>query len=288
MIDLHVHSRCSDGRLTVKQVVAEAKARNIKLLSITDHDSISCQREAATLSARQGIRYVSGVELNITFFPPEPYNDKPIPLDLLGYRFDSEDKRFADALKLIGRYRKERADKIIDSINAELRKEGTRELTKVDRVRLLETVDGVLGRPHIANYLVKQGIVATVQEAFDKYLVKCNVPKYPLRKEEASKMVRNAGGITVLAHPNDPHGTSLVTLSKSLKRQVEIIEESLLEQIDGVECWHSRSGPKTTSHYISFAEKRKLVMTGGSDCHQKPIIMGTVKVPSYVSGQFSC
>lgn len=287
MIDLHVHSRCSDGSLTVKQVVAEAKARNIELLSITDHDSISCQREAVTLSARQRIRYVSGVELNIAFFPLEPYNNNSISLDLLGYGFDFEDRRLTDALERIGRYREERAEKMLSRINAELRREGTKELTKADCRTLLETADGVLGRPHIANYLVKLGIVATVQEAFDKYLVKCNVPKYPLRKEEASKLVRNAGGITVLAHPNDPHGTSLVKLTKSLERQVEIIEESLLEQVDGVECWHSRSDPKTTKHYIRFAKKWKLVMTGGSDCHQKPIIMGTVKVPNYVSRQFS-
>ena len=77
----------------------------------------------------------------------------------------------------------------------------------------------MLGRPHIADYLVKKKIVKNRQEAFDKYLVKCDVPKYPLYLEEASKLVRGAGGKLVLAHPNDPHGTSLAALTKSLAEQ---------------------------------------------------------------------
>jgi len=148
------------------------------------------------------------------------------------------------------------------------------------------SVDGVLGRPHIADYLVRKGIVRTRQEAFDKYLVKCDVPKYPLYIEEASRLVRNAGGKLVLAHPNDPHGTSLVTLTKSLPKQTEIIEESMMPYIDGVECWHSRNDVQTTDHYVKFAKKHGLIMTGGSDCHQKPIVMGTVKIPEYVAEQF--
>jgi 3',5'-nucleoside bisphosphate phosphatase len=60
----------------------------------------------------------------------------------------------------------------------------------------------------------------------------------------------------------------------------------MLELIDGVECWHSRNDAQTTNHYVSFARKHRLMMTGGSDCHQKPILMGTVEVPSYVADQF--
>jgi len=117
--------------------------------------------------------------------------------------------------------------------------------------------------------------------------VRCDVPKYLLCVEEASRLVRNAGGIIVLAHPNDPHGTSLVTLTKSLPEQTEIVEESFLKHIDGVECWHSRNNAKTTNHYIKFAKENGLIMTGGSDCHQKPIIMGTLKIPECVVEQFN-
>ena len=90
----------------------------------------------------------------------------------------------------------------------------------------------------------------------------------------------------MLAHPNDPHGTSLVALTKSLPEQTEIMQDSMLTHIDGVECWHSRNDAATTDHYVKFAKEHGLIMTGGSDCHQKPIIMGTVEVPAYVADQF--
>jgi 3',5'-nucleoside bisphosphate phosphatase len=152
--------------------------------------------------------------------------------------------------------------------------------------KIEESVDGVLGRPHIADYLVKKGIVASRQEAFDKYLVKCDVPKYPLYLEEASKLIRGAGGKLVLAHPNDPHGTSLVTFSKVLAEQTAIIAETMLPFIDGVECWHFRNDPSTSNHYVAFAKEHGLIMTGGSDCHQKPVVMGSVQIPDWVADQF--
>jgi hypothetical protein len=150
-----------------------------------------------------------------------------------------------------------------------------------------DSVDGSFGRPHIANYLIQKGIVKDKQEAFDKYLVKCDVPKYPLSLAEASMLIRNAGGILVLAHPNDPYGTSLVTITLDLAEQTKIIEKYMLEYIDGVECWHYRDDKKTSDHYVDFASKHRLAMTGGSDCHQKPIIMGTIDVPDWVAKQFS-
>src|SRR3990170_1289242 len=287
IIDLHIHSKsCSDGNLTVEELVKEAKVRNIGLMSFTDHDSIGCQEKAMTLARKNGIGYISGVELNVTFSHPRYQNGKSISLDFLGYQFDIKNKELKYKLQQIAEYREERAAKILDKINAEFEKEGIEKLTKKDFKEIQDSVDGVLGRPHIADYLVRKGIVRTIQEAFDKYLVKCDVPKYPLYIEEASRLVRNAGGKIVLAHPNDPHGTSLVTLTKSLPEQTEIIEESILRYIDGVECWHSRNDAQTTNHYVKFAKKHGLIMTGGSDCHQKPIIMGTVKIPKYVADQF--
>jgi predicted metal-dependent phosphoesterase TrpH len=287
IIDLHIHSKsCSDGNLTVEEIVREAKTRGIGLMSITDHDSIGCQEQAMALARQNGIRYISGVELNVTFSHPRCREGKSISLDFLGYQFDVKNRELKDKLQQMAKYREERAAKILDKINAEFEKEEIEKLTKNDMKKIQDSADGVLGRPHIADYLVKKGIVRTKQEAFDKYLVKCDVPKYPLYIEEASRLVRNAGGIIVLAHPNDPHGTSLVSLTKSLPEQTEIIEESFLRYIDGVECWHSRNDLQTTKHYVEFAEEHELIMTGGSDCHQKPILIGAVKVPEYVAKQF--
>jgi len=287
IIDLHIHSNHSDGALSIKEIIREAKLRNIGFMSITDHDSISCQQVALKLAKKAGIRYVSGVELNVTFSHPRYREGKPIPLDFLGYQFDAKNKALADKLRQMAEYREERAAKILSNLNAEFEKEGISKLTKRDFEEIQASVDGTLGRPHIADYLVKKGIVRNRQEAFDKYLVKCDVPKYPLYLEEASRLVRKAGGKIVLAHPNDPHGTSLVTLTKLLPEQIAIIEESMLDYIDGVECWHSRNDAQTTDHYVKFAKEHGLIMTGGSDCHQKPVVMGTVKIPKYVAEQFN-
>ena len=287
-IDLHIHSKsCSDGNLTVEDIIKEAMTRNIGLISITDHDSIDCQEEAMSLARQNGIRYVSGAELNVTFTYPRFHEGRSISLDFLGYQFDIKNKELKNKLRLIARYREERAAKILEKINTEFEKEGIEELTKRDLKTIQDSADGVVGRPHIADFLVRKQIVETKQEAFDRYLVKFDVPKYPLHPEEASRLVRDAGGVVVLAHPNDPHGISLVKLTRSLREQTEIIEESMLKDIDGVECWHSRIDTQTTKHYMRFAKKRGLIMTGGSDCHQKPIIMGTVKVPEFVAEQFN-
>jgi hypothetical protein len=287
IIDLHIHSKsCSDGNLTVEEIVKEAKARNIGFMSITDHDCISCQEDATVLAKKNGIRYISGVELNVTFSHSRYRKGKSVSLDFLGYQFDINDEELKSKLHKMAEYRDERAAKILRNLNAAFEEEGIEKLTKNDFEQIQASVDGVLGRPHIADYLVRKGIVRTRQEAFDKYLVRCDVPKYPLYLQEASRLVRNAGGKLVLAHPNDPHGTSLVTLTKSLPKQTEIIEESMMPYIDGVECWHFRNDVQTTNHYVKFAKKHGLIMTGGSDCHQKPIVMGTVKIPEYVAEQF--
>jgi predicted metal-dependent phosphoesterase TrpH len=285
-IDLHVHSKSSDGAFTVEEIVDEAKRRGIGFLSITDHDSIGCQRVAAGLVVKAGIRYVTGVELNVSFSHPTYREGKPAALDFLGYAFDAENRQLNEKLRQMTEYREERAAKILRNLNAEFKKEGIAELTKADFDQIQASVDGTLGRPHIADFLVKKGIVLDRQEAFDKYLVKCDVPKYPLRLEEASQLVRDAGGKLVLAHPNDPHGTSLAVLTKSLPEQARIVEESMMPFIDGVECWHSRNDAQTSNYYVKFAKGHGLLMTGGSDCHQKPVMMGTVNVPAFVADQF--
>ncbi|MCW4010856.1 MAG: PHP domain-containing protein [Candidatus Bathyarchaeota archaeon] len=286
IIDLHIHSKSSDGKFAAEEILTEAKARNIGFLSITDHDSIGCQTRAVASAKEVGIRYVCGVELNVTFSHPRFRAGKAVSLDFLGYQFNPQDEALRSKLDLMAKYREERAAKILENLNGDFAKEGISALTKADLSEIEASVDGVLGRPHIADYLVKKQIVQTRQEAFDKYLVKCDVPKYPLYLAEASKLVRDAGGKLVLAHPNDPHGTSLAALTKSLPEQTDIVQESMLPFIDGVECWHSRHDTATTQHYLEFAKTRGLLMTGGSDCHQKPVVMGTVQIPRWVADQF--
>jgi len=285
-IDLHIHTATgSDGALSVEEVFAEAKKREIDLMSITDHDSISCQERAIALADKYGIGYITGVELNVTFqYPPE--SGKSLSLDFLGYRYDINNEELKHKLALMREHRDNRARQILENLNTEFDKEGIERLTGEDIIKIDESVDGALGRPHIASYLVEKGIVDSVQEAFDKYLVRLDVPKYPLSLTEASKLIREAGGVLVLAHPNDPNGTSLIRATKDLDEQTEIISNNMLEYIDGIECWHTRHDTRTAQHYIEFAQKHSLLTTGGTDCHQKPILLGTLAIPEYVSQQF--
>jgi predicted metal-dependent phosphoesterase TrpH len=288
-IDLHVHTKTgSDGNWPIEDVFREAKRRNIELLSITDHDSIDAQARAIALARDYRIPYITGVELNVTFEYPsnEPESAKSHSLDFLGYQYDIENKELKNKLQLMRQHREARARKILENLNAEFDKEGIKRFTGKDLENIQATVDGAFGRPHIANYLVKKGIVKDKQQAFDKYLVKCDVPKYPLSLAEASRLIRSAGGILVFAHPNDPNGTSLVTITRDLTQQMKVIEEYMLEYLDGMECWHTRHDTKTTTHYVEFCRSHNLVMTGGSDCHQNPVIMGTLDLPDWVAEQF--
>jgi len=283
-IDLHIHTRsCSDGNLSIEEVFREAKKREIDFMSTTDHDSIDCQGRAIALAKKFSITYITGVELNVTFQYPV---NKSVSLDFLGYQYEIDNQELKSKLQLVKKHRERRAHQILEKLNAEFDKEGMQRCSEGDFKDMQANVDGVFGRPHIADYLVEKGIVKNKQEAFDKYLVRCNVPKYPLSLAEASKLIRSAGGILVHAHPNDPHGTSLASISPDLGEQTKIIEEYMLEYIDGIECWHSRNDARTTAHYIEFARKHSLIMTGGSDCHQKPILMGTLDIPDWVAEQF--
>jgi predicted metal-dependent phosphoesterase TrpH len=278
-IDLHIHTKTgSDGALSIEEVFREASKRQIDFMSITDHDSIEHQGEAIKLAERYGIKYITGVELNVTF----PYLGKAVSLDFLGYGYDYKNTALNEKLRLIREYREKRARQIIENLNTEFKRENRPLFNAKDLRQMQEGVDGVLSRPHIADYLIKKGVVDNRQEAFDKYLVKCDVPKYPLHLEEASGLVRKAGGKIILAHPNDPNGTSLISITKNLSEQAEIIRQNMLGLINGIECWHSRHDEATTQHYIEFCQSHGLLMTGGSDCHQKPVIMGTVAVPEWV------
>jgi predicted metal-dependent phosphoesterase TrpH len=284
-IDLHIHTKTgSDGNLSIEDVFQEAKNRNIDLISITDHDSVDCQKRAISLARKHGMSYITGIELNVTFHYPE--GNKDVSLDFLGYEYDIGNQELKSKLRLIQKHRERRACQILQNLNIEFDKEGIERFTEEDLKKIEDSVDGVFGRPHIANYLIEKGIVKDKQEAFDKYLVRCDVPKYPLSLTEASKLIRNAGGILVHAHPNDPNGTSLVSITHDLEEQTKVIEKYMLQYIDGVECWHPRHNEKTTAHYVEFARKHKMVMTGGSDCHQKPLLIGTLNIPNWVAEQF--
>lgn len=284
MIDLHIHSKdCSDGRMSLEQIFNIAYLRGIKVISITDHDSIGCQKRAKELAQLYKMHYITGVELNISF---RFSASKAISLDILGYQFDIHNRSLIEKLKELREYRKRRAEMILKKVNMELEKDGISPFTYKDIHEIEKKAEGTLGRPHIADYMIEKGIIKTRKEAFERYLVKCDVPKMPLSLEEASSLIREAGGKAILAHPNDPRGTSLYSVTDSLPEQFKIIEENMLSYLDGVECWHSTHDSISTNEYMQFAKRYGLMVTGGSDCHQQPVIMGSIKIPLVVAEQF--
>jgi hypothetical protein len=233
------------------------------------------------------MKYVTGIELNVTFSHPELRGGRSFPLDFLGYGFDIYNEALIRKLEKLRSYRIMRALKIFDNLNREFRRVGVPQLTELDMESITESAHESLARPHIASFLVERGIVRSKQEAFDRYLVKCNVPKMPLSLKEASELVRNAGGRLVLAHPGDPNGTSLMSVDPDIRHHFKIIRSSMLEYIDGIECWHVRHTGGVSENYLEFARKQGLMATGGSDCHQNPAIMGCLTVPEWVAGQFA-
>jgi predicted metal-dependent phosphoesterase TrpH len=286
-IDLHIHSKeGSDGRWPLEAIFAEAHKRHIDLISITDHDSIDAQERAVELARSYGITYLTGVEMNVIFAHTDYKGGKSVSLDVLGYQYDIHYPPLVEKLEALRDYRKQRAEQILENLNRAFVTEGLPEFTARDLEAIEATVDGALGRPHIADYLIKRGIVTTKQEAFDRYLVQCDVPKMPVSLKGVSELIRGAGGKIMLAHPNDPNGTSLITLTSLLKEQLRIIRDTMVDYIDGVECWHSRHDKETTEAYVAFAQEMGLMVSGGSDCHQDPVLMGEVDIPAYVGEQF--
>jgi predicted metal-dependent phosphoesterase TrpH len=174
---------------------------------------------------------------------------------------------------------------IFENLNSEFRAQGIPELTRQDMENIEASADSALARPHIASYLISKGIVADKQEAFQRFLVKCDVPKLPLRLTRLGSHPVSGGRI-VLAHPGDPKGTSLITVDADVTTHPGIIRRTMLGLIDGVECWHIRHNRYTTRTYLKLTKAEGLMATGGSDCHQQPPIMGRVAIPGWVADQF--
>lgn len=287
LIDLHVHSQeGSDGAWPVAAIVTEAAQRGIGVLAITDHDSLGGQAQAGALSRALGITCLTGIELHVTAVHPQVNGGKKLSLDFLGYAFDAAHPDLTAKLDQLRAHRLRRAQVIFQRVNYELQRQGKAPVPAEDIAAIQRRAEGSLGRPHIADYLVRQGVVRNRAEAFEKYLVHCDVPKMPLSPEEAAHLIRSAGGRVVLAHPNDPNGTSLTSAAATLPERLELIDTALAPFLDGVECWHSRHSPAVADAYLAFARERSLLATGGSDCHQDPVLLGTVPVPGWVWEQF--
>jgi predicted metal-dependent phosphoesterase TrpH len=249
-IDLHIHTTASDGSLTPSQVVRYAKEKDLKAIAITDHDTIEGNEEAIIEGRREGIEVIPGVEISVDYSPGS--------MHMLGYFITTEDTTLKEKLTILQESRADRNPKIVEKLN----KLGLA-LTYDEVVQI--SGGGQIGRPHIAQALLKKGYIKSIQEAFDRYLGKGSpayIDKFRLGAEEAITTITDAGGIPVLAHP--------FTLHCKSSDELEVLVKKLVNQgLQGLEVYYSEHNKRQISHYHLLAKRYNLVITGGSDFHGK-------------------
>ncbi len=248
-IDLHCHSTASDGTLTPSELVRAGADAGLSVMAITDHDTTGGWDEAAA-ALPPGLALVRGAELSCRWHGVEP----AIPLHLLAYLFDPREPRLAADLARLRDDRERRAEKIVRLLCAD----------GVDiswpEVRGY-AAGGSVGRPHIAQALIRLGLVRTTDEAFaSRWLgARYFVPKSDLDVFEAVQAVRAAGGVAVFAHPNATARGRIVP--------DKLIEELAEVGLFGLEADHEDHSPEQRAHVRALADRLGLVATGSSDFH---------------------
>jgi len=251
-VDLHVHSTCSDGYLSPEEVVGLAAENGLRAIALADHDNIDGVVRAQQAGQLAGIEVISGVELSTQWFE---FSD----MHLLGYGFAICDPYLVRALEEFREFRLNRNLQIVERVNAKLVQEG-RQVLDPEQVRNL--AGGTIGRPHIAQALRGAGYVSGNDEAFDRYLVPCNVPKRYFPADEAIRLIHGAGGIAVLAHP--PY------ITRNRQQLERLVADLVGYGLDGIEVYNNGSGLEDTDWLIRLARQHQLIITGGSDYHGDP------------------
>ncbi|MDY0300829.1 MAG: PHP domain-containing protein [Trichlorobacter sp.] len=248
-IDLHTHSNCSDGVLSPEELVGAAARAGLDTISLTDHDSIAGVARAIAAAEKYGIKVLPGVELSVAW---QDWHD----VHLLGYGIDIDNAPLLQALDNFAAQRANRNLEIIASVNRKLTAKGLEQLLPEEVTAL---ADGVLGRPHIARALMARGYVSNMEEAFEHYLVPCNVPKAYWPMADAISAIHQAGGAAVLAHPT------------SITRDTDLLEKIIKDLskigLDGVEIYNSMASEAEASFLQGIANSLKLITTAGSDFH---------------------
>jgi predicted metal-dependent phosphoesterase TrpH len=246
-IDLHLHTTHSDGSLSPSDVLKLADKAGVKALAITDHDITSGIPEAMVSGQELGIEVIPGVEIS-SF-------DGRSELHILGYFLDWQDPLLNERMAALRGSRHRRNPQIIERLRA-----AGLDVT-YEEVRALAGTESV-GRPHIAQLLMRKHYVSTAKEAFDRYLAEGR-PAYVARElptpADAIGWIREAKGVAVLAHP-----TWVKDSGDGLRGCITALKEAGL---DGVEVHYSTHSKSQTANYLELAQHLNLLITGGSDFH---------------------
>ena len=248
MIDLHTHTNCSDGTDSPAQLVNKALSEGLSVLALTDHDTTSGW-QAAQQALRSNLSLVLGAEISCL-------TKDGISVHMLGLLFDGAHRSMQEMLENTRDGRIPRARKMIELLNA-----GGISIS-MDDVEAVKPVGATLGRPHIADALVKNGVVASRDEAFTD-LLHNNSPYYVAHlaptPEDAISMIRSAGGVAVIAHPFASHRGQVLSVEDFLP-----LKNAGLNAIEVNHRDHSNEERKALAE---IARELDLVITGASDYH---------------------
>lgn len=273
-IDLHVHTTASDGTATGREVVELAARSGLAAIAVTDHDTVSGYAEAEAAGAELGVEVVPGIEISTKYGGA---------VHILGYYIDPNSDRLRPVLDWVVHDRDERNRKMAELMAADG--------LPVSYDEMHRRFGDVIGRPHFADILVELGMAESVQDAFDRFVEKGQryyVPRTILPIERAVEIIRDAGGVPVLAHPfqykRDDAGLR------------ELIEYCMGYGLRGMECRYSGYDTEMVAYLERLAEEYGLVKTGGSDFHgsNKPHIAlgaginGGLNVPYEFLSELKC
>ncbi|CAM3951095.1 PHP domain-containing protein [Paenibacillus alkaliterrae] len=253
LADLHTHTTASDGMQSPAENVRLAKAAGLAAVAITDHDTVAGVAEAVLEGMRTNIIVVPGVELSTAA--------SGIDIHILGYFTNNEDERWIARLTSLRGTRDRRNVMIVEKLRGLGIPITMEEVLAAAHGSSAEdsllNSEGSVGRPHIAEVLVRKGIVSSMKEAFDRYLASgaaayVNPPR--LHPIEAMEWIKEAGGTSVIAHPG-------------LYGNDALVEELIQHGVQGIEAYHSDHGSEEESRYTKLADIYGLIVTGGSDFH---------------------
>ena len=260
MIDLHTHSNISDGDLSPELLIREAAQRGLCAIALTDHDTINGLEDAGRAAAAAGIRFIPGIEINISLYktklPEEVCGPGPGgELHLLGLGISRPSPGFLKAIAELSRRREARNREILDKMH---------ELSINASWEELVALSGghSVGRPHFANLLVQRKIVKDQEQAFARYLgigKPLYVPKEGIEFEEAVALIRDSAGIPVLAHP--------MSLFVAWGRLPELIQALQDRGLMGIEAWHPAAKQRSCRRLEELGISLGLYITEGSDFH---------------------
>jgi predicted metal-dependent phosphoesterase TrpH len=255
--DLHLHTIFSDGTYSPSELVSESKKAGLSAVAIVDHDTVGAIAPAIGIAETENIELLSGIELSAEY--------DGLEIHILGYLIDYKNKDLLERLETLKKNRIDRVYKIVDKLKGIGIALDPRTVFDIAK-------QGTVGRLHIARALLSEGKVSSVFEAFKKYIGdKCPayVLGFRLSPNEAIKLIKDAGGIPVLAHPYTLDNDDLI---------LKFIDYGLM----GLEVWYPEHSQSMTNFYLNLAKKHNLLVTGGSDYHgnAKPgIKIGSIKIP---------